>query len=308
MTEITAAMVKELREKSGAGMMDCKKALAENGGDMEASIDWLRAKGIAKADKKSGRTAAEGLIGIASAGTTAVVVEVNSETDFVARNDAFQDMVRGISTVALSTDGTVDAINGANYAATGKTVSDSIKDAIATIGENMALRRATQLKVEDGVVATYVHNAVADGLGKLGVLVALKSTGNKEALNTIGRQIAMHVAATNPLAVRAEEVDAAVAERERNVFIEQSRESGKPENIIEKMVEGRMRKFFEDVALLSQAFVINPDLTVAAALKEAEKDVGAPIEITGIARLLLGEGIEKEESDFAAEVAAVAKG
>ncbi|BCH59392.1 translation elongation factor Ts [Agrobacterium vitis] len=308
MTEITAAMVKELREKSGAGMMDCKKALAENGGDMEASIDWLRAKGIAKADKKSGRTAAEGLIGIASSGTTAVVVEVNSETDFVARNDAFQDMVRGISNVALSTDGTVDAINAATYAATGKSVSDSIKDAIATIGENMALRRATQLKVEDGVVATYVHNAVADGLGKLGVLVALKSTGNKEALNTIGRQIAMHVAATNPLAVRAEEVDAAVAERERNVFIEQSRESGKPENIIEKMVEGRMRKFFEDVALLSQAFVINPDLTVAAALKEAEKDVGAPIEITGIARLLLGEGIEKEESDFAAEVAAVAKG
>ncbi|MUO77748.1 elongation factor Ts [Agrobacterium vitis] len=308
MTEITAAMVKELREKTGAGMMDCKKALAENGGDMEASIDWLRAKGIAKADKKSGRTAAEGLIGIASAGTTAVVVEVNSETDFVARNDAFQDMVRGISTVALSTDGTVDAINAANYAATGKTVADSIKDAIATIGENMALRRATQLKVEDGVVATYVHNAVSDGLGKLGVLVALKSTGNKEALNTIGRQIAMHVAATNPLAVRAEEVDAAVAERERNVFIEQSRESGKPENIIEKMVEGRMRKFFEDVALLSQAFVINPDQTVAAALKEAEKDVGAPIEITGIARLLLGEGIEKEESDFAAEVAAVAKG
>ncbi|MGV2124159.1 translation elongation factor Ts [Agrobacterium vitis] len=308
MTEITAAMVKELREKSGAGMMDCKKALAENGGDMEASIDWLRAKGIAKADKKSGRTAAEGLIGIASSGTTAVVVEVNSETDFVARNDAFQDMVRGISNVALSTDGTVDSINGATYAATGKSVSDSIKDAIATIGENMALRRATQLKVEDGVVATYVHNAVADGLGKLGVLVALKSTGNKEALNTIGRQIAMHVAATNPLAVRAEEVDAAVAERERNVFIEQSRESGKPENIIEKMVEGRMRKFFEDVALLSQAFVINPDLTVAAALKEAEKDVGAPIEITGIARLLLGEGIEKEESDFAAEVAAVAKG
>ncbi|MVA23370.1 translation elongation factor Ts [Agrobacterium vitis] len=308
MTEITAAMVKELREKTGAGMMDCKKALAENGGDMEASIDWLRAKGIAKADKKSGRTAAEGLIGIASAGTTAVVVEVNSETDFVARNDAFQDMVRGISTVALSTDGTVDAINAANYAATGKTVADSIKDAIATIGENMALRRATQLKVEDGVVATYVHNAVSDGLGKLGVLVALKSTGNKDALNTIGRQIAMHVAATNPLAVRAEEVDAAVAERERNVFIEQSRESGKPENIIEKMVEGRMRKFFEDVALLSQAFVINPDQTVAAALKEAEKDVGAPIEITGIARLLLGEGIEKEESDFAAEVAAVAKG
>jgi elongation factor Ts len=307
MSEITAAMVKELREKTGAGMMDCKKALAETAGDMEAAIDWLRAKGIAKADKKSGRTAAEGLVGIASSGTSAVVVELNSETDFVARNDAFQDLVRGIASVALSTDGSVDAISAANYPATGKSVSDTIKDAIATIGENMSLRRAAKLSVEDGVVATYVHNAAADGLGKLGVLVALKSTGNKDALTAIGRQVAMHVAATNPLAVRADEVDAAVAERERNIFIEQSRESGKPEAIIEKMVEGRMRKFFEEVALLSQAFVINPDLTVAAALKEAEKDVGAPIEITGMVRLLLGEGVEKEETDFAAEVAATVK-
>ncbi|MBP2549409.1 elongation factor Ts [Neorhizobium galegae] len=307
MSEITAAMVKELREKTGAGMMDCKKALAETAGDMEAAIDWLRAKGIAKADKKSGRTAAEGLVGIASSGTSAVVVELNSETDFVARNDAFQDLVRGIASVALSTDGSVAAISDASYPATGKSVSETIKDAIATIGENMSLRRSAKLSVEDGVVATYVHNAAADGLGKLGVLVALKSTGNKEALTAIGRQVAMHVAATSPLAVRAEEVDAAVAERERNVFIEQSRESGKPENIIEKMVEGRMRKFFEEVALLSQSFVINPDLTVAAALKEAEKDVGAPIEITGMVRLLLGEGVEKEETDFAAEVAATVK-
>lgn len=307
MSEITAAMVKELREKTGAGMMDCKKALAETNGDMEAAVDWLRAKGIAKADKKSGRTAAEGLIGIASAGTSAVVVEVNSETDFVARNDAFQDLVRGIASVALSTDGSVDAVSAATYPATGKSVTDTIKDAIATIGENMTLRRSAKLSVEDGVVATYVHNAAADGLGKLGVLVALKSTGNKDALVAIGRQVAMHVAATNPLAVRSEEVDAAVAERERNVFIEQARESGKPEAIIEKMVEGRMRKFFEEVALLSQAFVINPDLTVAAALKEAEKDVGAPIEVTGMVRLLLGEGVEKEETDFAAEVAATVK-
>lgn len=308
MTEITAAMVKELREKSGAGMMDCKKALAENNGDMEAAIDWLRAKGIAKADKKSGRTAAEGLIGIASSGTKAVVVEVNSETDFVARNDAFQDLVRGIAQVALSTDGSVDAVSATMFPASGKPVSDTIKDAIATIGENMSLRRSALLSVEDGVVATYIHNAAADNLGKLGVLVALKSTGNKDALAALGRQVAMHVAATAPLAIRAEEVDAAVAERERNVFIEQSRESGKPENIIEKMVEGRMRKFFEEVALLSQAFVINPDLTVGAAVKEAEKEVGAPIEVTGMVRLLLGEGVEKEESDFAAEVAAVAKG
>ncbi|MBU2326836.1 MAG: translation elongation factor Ts [Alphaproteobacteria bacterium] len=308
MAEITAALVKELREKSGAGMMDCKKALIENDGDVEAAIDWLRAKGIAKADKKSGRTAAEGLVGINGAGTSAVVVEVNSETDFVARNDAFQDLVRGVASVAIGTDGSVDAISAATYPASGKSVADTIKDAIAHIGENMTLRRAVKLSVEDGVVATYVHNAASEGLGKLGVLVALKSTGNKDVLAAIGRQVAMHIAATNPLAIRSEEVDAAVAERERNVFIEQSRASGKPDAIIEKMVEGRMRKFFEEVALLSQAFVINPDLTVGDAIKAAEKDAGAPIEVTGMARLLLGEGIEKEESDFAAEVAAVAKG
>lgn len=308
MAEITAALVKELREKSGAGMMDCKKALTENNGDIEAAIDWLRAKGIAKADKKSGRTAAEGLIGISGAGTKAVVVEVNSETDFVARNEAFQELVRGVSSVALTTDGSVDAISAATYPASGKSVADTIKDAIAHIGENMTLRRSAMLSVEDGVVATYIHNGVADGLGKLGVLVALKSTGNKDVLSAIGRQVAMHIAATNPLAIRSEEVDAAVAERERNVFIEQSRASGKPDAIIEKMVEGRMRKFFEEVALLSQAFVINPDQTVGDAIKAAEKDAGAPIEVTGMARLLLGEGIEKEESDFAAEVAAAAKG
>ncbi|MGL3605617.1 translation elongation factor Ts [Rhizobium sp. G187] len=308
MAEITAALVKELREKSGAGMMDCKKALTENNGDIEAAIDWLRAKGIAKADKKSGRTAAEGLIGISGAGTSAVVVEVNSETDFVARNDAFQELVRGVASVALTTDGSVDAIGAATYPASGKSVTDTIKDAIAHIGENMTLRRSVKLSVEDGVVATYIHNAAADGLGKLGVLVALKSTGNKDVLAAIGRQVAMHVAATNPLAIRADEVDADVAERERNVFIEQSRASGKPDAIIEKMVEGRMRKFFEEVALLSQSFVINPDLTVGDAIKAAEKDAGAPIEVAGMARLLLGEGVEKEESDFAAEVAAAAKG
>ncbi len=305
---ITAAMVKELREKSGAGMMDCKKALGETNGDMEAAMDWLRAKGIAKADKKSGRTAAEGLVGIASADNKAVVVELNSETDFVARNDEFQALVRGIADVALGTDGTVDAVAAAAYPASGKSVADTITDAIATIGENMTLRRSAALSVDEGVVATYVHNATADGLGKLGVLVALKSSGNKDALNAIGRQVAMHVAATAPLAVRAEDVDQAAADRERAIFVEQARESGKPDNIIEKMVEGRMRKFFEEVALLSQAFVINPDLTVAAAVKEAEKEVGAPIEVVGMARLLLGEGVEKEEGDFAAEVAAAAKG
>ncbi|EUB95831.1 Elongation factor Ts [Rhizobium sp. CF080] len=308
MAEITAALVKELREKSGAGMMDCKKALTETNGDIEAAIDWLRAKGISKADKKSGRTAAEGLIGIASAGHRAVVVELNSETDFVARNDAFQDLVRGIASVALTTDGSVEAISAATYPASGKPVADTIKDAIATIGENMTLRRSALLQVEHGVVATYVHNAAGDGIGKLGVLVALKSVGDKEVLSSIGRQVAMHIAATNPLAIRAEEVDATVAERERNVFIEQSRASGKPDAIIEKMVDGRMRKFFEEVALLSQAFVVNPDVTVGQAVKDAEKLAGAAIEVTGMARLLLGEGVEKEETDFAAEVAAVAKG
>ncbi len=307
MSTITAEMVKILRERTGAGMMDCKKALTETSGDMEAAVDWLRAKGISKAEKKSGRTAAEGLIGIAPGGHKAVIVEINSETDFVARNEAFQDLVRGVAAVALSTDGKVESVAAATYPATGKSVADSITDAIATIGENMALRRSALLEVPHGTVATYMHNAAGDGIGKLGVLVALKSEGDKEVLYSIGRQVAMHIAATNPLAIRPEEVDPAVAERERNVFIEQSRESGKPENIIEKMVEGRMRKFFEEVALLSQAFVMNPDITVGQAIKDAEKLAGAKIEVTGMARLLLGEGVEKEETDFAAEVAAAVK-
>lgn len=305
---ISAAMVKELREKSGAGMMDCKKALEETNGDMEAAIDWLRAKGISKADKKAGRTAAEGLIGIASGATEAVVVEVNSETDFVARNDAFQALVRDVAQAALPTDGSVEAVSAATVASSGKSVTDTVKDAVGQIGENLNFRRSAKLSVESGVVATYIHNAVSDNLGKLGVLVALKSTGNNEALNAIGRQVAMHVAATAPLALDKDAVDPAIADRERNVFIEQARESGKPDNIIEKMVEGRMRKFYEEVALLSQAFVINPDQTVGEALKAAEAEAGAPIEVTGFVRLALGEGVEKEESDFAAEVAAAAKG
>ena len=305
---ITAAMVKELRDKTGAGMMDCKKALGETEGNMEEAVDWLRAKGIAKADKKSGRTAAEGLIAVASEGNSAVVVEVNSETDFVARNDGFQDLARSIASVAMSTDGSTDAVSAATVPSTGKSVTDTVKDAIAHIGENMNFRRSTKLSVDDGVVATYVHNAVADGLGKLGVIVAVKSTGNKEALAAIGRQVAMHIAATNPLALTSTDVDAALADRERNVFIEQARESGKPEAIIEKMVEGRMRKFYEEVALLSQAFVMNPDQTVGEAVAAAATDAGAPVEVTGFVRFQLGEGIEKEESDFAAEVAAAAKG
>ncbi|MFN3550167.1 MAG: translation elongation factor Ts [Mesorhizobium sp.] len=304
---ISAAQVKELRDKTGAGMMDCKTALNETGGDMEAAIDWLRAKGIAKADKKAGRTAAEGLIGVNSDATKGVVVEVNSETDFVARNDAFQEIVRNIAQVALSTDGSVEAVAASAYPGSGKSVTDTIKDAIGTIGENMNLRRSAMLTVESGAVANYIHNAVADGLGKLGVLVAVETTGNADAARAFGRQVAMHVAATNPMALTAEQVDATAVAREKAIFTEQARGSGKPDNIIEKMVEGRLRKFYEEVVLLKQAFVINPDLTVEAALKAAEKDIGAPARITGFVRMALGEGIEKEESDFAAEVAAAVK-
>jgi elongation factor Ts len=304
---ISAAQVKELRDKTGAGMMDCKTALNETGGDMEAAIDWLRAKGIAKADKKAGRTAAEGLIAVNSDAGKGVVVEVNSETDFVARNDAFQEIVRNIAQVALSTDGSVEAVAASAFPGSGKRVTDTIKDAIGTIGENMNLRRSAMLKVESGAVATYIHNAVADGLGKLGVLVAVETTGNADAARAFGRQVAMHVAATNPMALTAEQVDATAVAREKAIFTEQARGSGKPDNIIEKMVEGRLRKFYEEVVLLKQAFVINPDLTVEAALKAAEKDIGAPARITGFVRMALGEGIEKEESDFAAEVAAAVK-
>ncbi|MEX6507632.1 translation elongation factor Ts [Jiella sp. M17.18] len=303
---ISAAMVKELREKTGAGMMDCKTALAEANGDMEQAIDWLRTKGIAKADKKSGRTAAEGLVGAASGEGKAVVVEVNSETDFVARNEAFQTLVKNVAEVALSTDGSVDAVAAAAYPGTGKTVADTIKDAVATIGENMTLRRSAMLSVENGVVATYIHNQVTDGLGKLGVLVAMESTGDKAALTAFGRQVAMHVAATNPLALTAEEIDPATVEREKAIFSEQARGSGKPDNIVEKMVEGRLRKFYEEVVLLKQSFVINPDLTVEKALEAAQKDFGAPAKITAFVRFALGEGVEREASDFAAEVAAAA--
>jgi elongation factor Ts len=299
---ITAAMVKELREKSGAGMMDCKTALTENGGDMEAAVDWLRTKGLAKAAKKAGRVAAEGLVGVAAEGTKAAVIELNSETDFVARNEGFQELVGKVATVAVGTDGSVDAVAAANL--DGKSVADSITDAIATIGENMTLRRTAILSVGDGVVSTYVHGAVADGLGKIGVLVALESSGDKDKLNALGRQIAMHVAATSPLALNTEELDPEVVEREKSVFSEQARESGKPENIIEKMVEGRLRKFYEEVTLVKQAFVINPDQTVEQAVEALAKDLGTEVKLSGFVRFALGEGIEKEEQDFAAEVAA----
>ncbi|PBB94450.1 elongation factor Ts [Mesorhizobium sp. WSM3864] len=303
---ISAAQVKELRDLTGAGMMDCKAALNETNGDMEAAVDWLRKKGISKADKKAGRTAAEGLIGVDAGVREAAVVEVNSETDFVARNAAFQEIVANVAKVALAY-GTTEAVAAAKYPGSDKSVTDTIKDAVGTIGENMGFRRSAKLTVPHGAVATYVHNAVADGLGKLGVLVAIETTGNEHAANAFGRQVAMHVAATNPVALTAEEVDPALIEREKAIFSDQARQSGKPEAIIEKMVEGRLRKFYEEVVLLKQAFVLNPDITVEKALKDAEKEIGAPAKITAYLRFALGEGIEKETTDFAAEVAAAVK-
>jgi len=306
MATISAGMVKELRESTGAGMMDCKAALTETAGDMTAAQDWLRKKGLSKAAKKAGRVAAEGLIGAVTSGTKGVVVEVNSETDFVARNEQFQDLVRNIAKVALAY-GATEAVAAAKYPGSDKTVTETVKDAVGTIGENINFRRSAKLSVPHGAVATYVHNAVADGLGKLGVLVAIETTGNEHAANAFARQVAMHVAATNPLALTAEEVDPAAVEREKAIFADQARQTGKPEAIIEKMVEGRLRKFYEEVVLLKQAFVLNPDITVEKALKDAEKDIGAPAKITAYLRFALGEGIEKEETDFAAEVAAAVK-
>ncbi len=305
---ITAAQVKELRDLTGAGMMDCKTALNETGGDMEAAVDWLRKKGIAKADKKAGRTAAEGLIGVDSVLNEGAVVEVNSETDVVARNAAFQEIVANVAKVALALDGETETVAAAKYPHSDKSVTDTIKDAVGTIGENLSFRRSKKLAVAKGAVAAYVHNSVADGLGKMGVLVAIETAGDAEKARAFARQVAMHVAATNPLSLTPEEIDPAVVEREKAIFTDQARASGKPDNIIEKMVEGRIRKFYEEVVLLKQAFVLNPDLTVEKALKEAEKDIGAPARITAFARFALGEGIEKEVSDFAAEVAAAAKG
>ncbi|MCF3935627.1 translation elongation factor Ts [Acuticoccus sp. M5D2P5] len=303
---ITAQQVKALREKTGVGMMDCKTALNETGGDMEAAVDWLRKKGLSKAAKKADRVAAEGLVGAVDAGPRAALVEVNSETDFVARNDTFQALVKSVAELAVGAGGDVEKLKAMPFPGTGRNVGEEVTEAVATIGENLALRRTAELGVEDGVVATYLHNAVAPGLGKLGVLVALQSTGDKDKLNELGRKIAMHVAAVNPLALNADELPADAVERERSVYAEQARASGKPDQIVEKMVEGRMRKFYEEVCLLKQTFVVNQDQTVEQAVKEAESDVGAPITVTGFVRYALGEGIEREESDFAAEVAAAA--
>ncbi|MEQ9811380.1 MAG: translation elongation factor Ts [Azospirillaceae bacterium] len=307
MAEITAALVKELREKTGAGMMDCKKALSETAGDIEAAVDWLRTKGLAAAAKKAGRAATEGLVGIAIDGPRGAVVEVNSETDFVARNDAFQNFVRTLASLSIAADGDVETLKAADYPGTGRTVEGELTNLIATIGENMSLRRSAALTVQNGVVAGYVHAAVSDGLGKIGVLVGLESTADKDALEAFGRQIAMHIAAARPEALSIEDVDAESLNREREVLSEQARASGKPENIIEKMVEGRLRKYYEEVVLLEQVFVIDGESKVAKAVEAKGKELGAPVKLTGFARINLGEGIEKEESDFAAEVAATLK-
>jgi elongation factor Ts len=303
---ISATSVKELRDKTGAGMMDCKAALTETGGDMEAAVDWLRAKGLSKAAKKAGRVAAEGLIGIASKGNEAVVVEVNSETDFVARNPQFQELVKGVASVALGSSGATDTVKASAFPGTGRTVEREVQEAVATIGEHITLRRSEKLSVSEGVVASYVHNQVAPNLGKIGVLVALQSSGDAAKLNQLGRQVAMHVAATSPLSLNVADLDPVVVARERGVYAESARESGKPEAIIEKMVDGRLRKFYEETVLVAQKFTMNPDLTVAAAIKAAEADVGAPIELVAFRMFKLGDGIEKAETDFAAEVAAAA--
>jgi elongation factor Ts len=302
MATITAAMVKELRESTGAGMMDCKSALTETAGDMEAAQDWLRKKGLSKAAKKAGRVAAEGLIGVLTAGTKGVAVEVNSETDFVARNEQFQGLVKMIAQVALKAGADVEKINAAPVGHL--TVERAIQDAIATIGENMSLRRAALLEVGQGVVSSYVHNAVIDGAGKMGVMVALESTGKTDELASLGRQLAMHVAATNPQALDPSGLDPAIVKREKDVLADKYRQQGKPENVIEKIVESGLKTYYKEVCLLEQAFIHDSGKSVAQAVKEAEGKVGGPVKIAGFVRYALGEGIEKQESDFAAEVAA----
>jgi len=306
MAEITAALVKELREKTGAGMMDCKKALGETNGDLEGAVDWLRKKGLAAAAKKSGRVAAEGLVAVATSGTAGAVVEVNAETDFVARNEKFQGFAAEAAKVALTTGADVEALKAAAYPGAGHTVQDELTSLIATIGENMNLRRAAKLSVSAGVVTSYIHTAIAPGLGKIGVLVALESTGDAAKLTELGKSIAMHVAAARPEALDVADVDVSALEREKNVLADQARASGKPEAIIEKMVEGRLRKYYEEVCLLEQTYVIDGETKIRKVVEAAAKDVGAPVTLTGFVRFALGEGIEKAASDFAAEVAAAA--
>ena len=308
MAEITAALVKELREKTGVGMMDCKRALQETGADIEAAMDWLRTKGLSKAAKKADRIAAEGLVAIAvrnnGAGMTGSVVELNAETDFVARNALFQNAARGIAQVALDTGHDIETISTAKTP-DGETVAETITQLIATIGENMQLRRAGHFVVDRGVVASYIHNATAPDLGRIGVLVALEGEGDQAKLQELGKKIAMHVAATAPLSLSTADLDPEAVEKEKAIFTEQAIESGKPANVVEKMVEGRIRKFYEEVVLLKQSFVMNPDQTIEQLVADTAKALGTPIAVKGFTRMALGEGVEKKTEDFAAEVAAV---
>jgi elongation factor Ts len=306
MAEITAALVKDLREKTGAGMMDCKNALTAAEGDVEAAIDWLRKKGLAAAAKKSGRVASEGLVGVASAPREAAIVEVNAETDFVARNDQFQGYVGAVAKLSLNSSADMESLKQMPFG-TGRSVAEELTHLIATVGENMSLRRAAKLSVNQGVVATYIHNALTPELGRIGVLVALESTGDQGKLAALGRQIAMHVAAAKPDALRIEDVDSTALDRERAILIDQAKASGKSDEIAVKMVEGRLRKYYEEVVLLEQVYVIDGENKVRKVVENAAKDIGAPVELTGFVRFALGEGIEKAEGDdFAAEVAKMA--
>ena len=303
MMSVTAALVKELREKSGAGMMDCKKALNETNGDMDAAIDWLRTKGLAAAAKKSGRVASEGLVAISVSGTLGALVELNSETDFVSRNVDFQTFAKTLSSLAL-TASDIEALKAMDYPNTGRTVAEELTHKIATIGENMSLRRMEKVSVESGAIVPYIHNATADGLGRIGVLVGLSSSADSAVLSGLGKQIAMHIAATTPASISVDDLDPEMVARERDVLIEQAKASGKPQEIAEKMVEGRLRKYYEEVVLLEQTFVIDGETKVGNVIEAAAKDAGADIKLTHFAHFILGDGIEKEESDFAAEVAA----
>ena len=305
MANITAQMVKELRERTGAGMMDCKAALQETNGDMEQAVDLLRKKGLAKAAKKAGRIAAEGLIGLAVEGPKGVLVEVNSETDFVARNDLFQGLVKMIADVALTVGTDMEKIKAAKVGHI--TIADAIADTIAKIGENMTLRRASQLSVGTGVIASYVHNSVEEGLGKIGVLVALESTGKADELKRFGRMVAMHVAASNPQAIDSSGLDPEVVRREKDVLADKYKAQGKPANVVEKIVESGLKTFYKEVCLLDQAYIHEPDKSVSQAIKEAEGKAGGPIKVTGFVRYALGEGIDRPENDFGGEVAALVK-
>ncbi len=299
MAEITAALVKELREKTGAGMMECKKALTESNGDLNAAIDYLRKKGLSVAAKKAGRVASQGLVGVKSTGKKGAVIELNSETDFVAKNDEFQKMALHMVDAALE-NGDLQAVKAAQL--NGKSIADNLTDLIAKIGENMSLRRTAALSVENGVVASYIHNVAAPNLGKIGVLVALESTADAGKLQEVAKQIAMHIAAAAPQALDIDSMDKAAVEHEKSIYSEQARQSGKPENIIEKMIEGRIRKFYEEVVLLEQAYIMDPDKKVKDIVANAAKELGAPVELKGYVRFALGEGIEKKQEDFAAEV------